>query len=485
MRYCKNYKYLTLARRTWMFRYERTWMFGMNRSLFYGLNLNNLLLFLSDALMATVAFSIALIQVTDAHWMNANAFAQCAVLCSILHLCLLAVGLYNEKLRESFTGFGLRILSSVVITYMLFSMIDLLLPNIFYGSLISTFSIYATGLLLVSRFFIYKYKFNELFKRNVLVLGAGKRAKAIKYYMRRQSDYIGLNMNGFWPLAEEVYQKDNDEIIFSSASLTDFVKRHNINEIVIAHDEHKTKPPFDELLALKRQGVQLTNVLQFVERETGQVVVDELSPANFIYQHSLQNRMITLGYWLFNCFIAILFGVITLPIMLITAIAIKIEKGWNFPVFYSQQRVGLHGKLFFIYKFTSMTKEAESNGPQWAQVNDPRITKVGKVIRKFRIDELPQLYNVIAGDMFFVGPRPERPEFTANFSQNLPFYQQRHNVKPGLTGWAQLKYPYGSSAEDAFEKLKFDLYYVKKRSFLFDLLILLKTSEIVLFGKGR
>lgn len=465
----------------------------MNRSLFYGLNLNNLLLFFLDAVVIIAAFSLAWVQLEGLHWLNAtrlhwlsaDSVTQCVVICSFLHLCLLALGLYNEKLRDKFSGFCLRILSSVAVTYLLFSMVNLLLPNIFYTSLIGAFSTYAAVLLLLSRFLIYKYKLNELFKRNVLILGAGKRAQIVGHYMRRKSDYIGLNMVGFWPLAHEDYHIDRKDIVITPDSLSQFVKKHRVNEIVVAHDGHKTKVPFDELFALKRQGVLLTNVLQFVERETGQIVVDELSATSFIYQQSLPNRLITFCYWLFNCSIALLIGLVCLPIILVTPLVIKMEGGWRFPVLYSQQRVGLHGKLFSIYKFTSMNMEAESNGAQWAQENDPRVTRVGKVIRKFRIDELPQLYNVIVGDMFFVGPRPERPEFTQSFEQNLPFYGQRHNVKPGLTGWAQLKYPYGSSAEDALEKLKFDLYYVKKRSFLFDLLILLKTSEIVLFGKGR
>ena len=163
----------------------------------------------------------------------------------------------------------------------------------------------------------------------------------------------------------------------------------------------------------------------------------------------------------------------------------KIEGGRHFPILYSQERVGLNGKTFSIYKFTSMRTDAEKNGIQWAQKNDPRVTKVGKFIRKFRIDELPQLYNVIIGDMYFVGPRPERPQFTEGFSHSIPYYNQRHSVKPGLTGWAQLQYPYGSSEKDALEKLKFDLYYIRNRNFTLDMLILLKTSEIILFGKGR
>ena len=177
--------------------------------------------------------------------------------------------------------------------------------------------------------------------------------------------------------------------------------------------------------------------------------------------------------------------IFTWPIMLITAILIKIEDGLSAPVFYSQERVGLDGQAFSIVKFRSMGTDAEKDGAKMASKNDDRTTSVGKRIRKYRIDELPQLYNVMRGEMGFVGPRPERPEFVQGLVKTIPYYNERHNVKPGLTGWAQLKYPYGETDADSLEKLKYDLYYIKHRSFMLDLLILIRTVEIVLFGQGR
>ena len=171
--------------------------------------------------------------------------------------------------------------------------------------------------------------------------------------------------------------------------------------------------------------------------------------------------------------------------MAITAILIKLEDGLKAPVFYFQERVGLDGQAFNIVKFRSMSVDAEKDGAKWAKEKDSRVTKIGYYIRKYRIDELPQIYNVMKGDMSFVGPRPERPQFVQELVKSIPYYNERHNVKPGLTGWAQLKYPYGASEKDALEKLKYDLYYIKHRSFLLDLLILIRTVEIVLFGKGR
>src|SRR5256886_4959939 len=175
---------------------------------------------------------------------------------------------------------------------------------------------------------------------------------------------------------------------------------------------------------------------------------------------------------------------VSLPFMLLTLIAIKIEDGWRAPALYSQCRVGRGGRTFRVLKFRSMRLDAELDGAQWAQRQDPRVTRVGAIIRKLRVDELPQVINVLRGHMSFVGPRPERPEFVAQLAEKIPYYVQRHCVKPGITGWAQLCYPYGSSEQDALEKLQYDLYYIKNNSLLFDLAILVQTAEVVLLGKG-
>jgi len=201
----------------------------------------------------------------------------------------------------------------------------------------------------------------------------------------------------------------------------------------------------------------------------------------FCFSKSLRNTL----DWIFNAAMASILLFVTWPIMLLTAVLIKLDEGLKAPVFYFQERVGLDGEPFNIIKFRSMRLDAEKFGAQMASEDDPRITKIGNILRKYRIDELPQIYNVIRGDMGFVGPRPERPEFVQSLIKNIPYYNERHNVKPGLTGWAQLKYPYGATEADSLEKLKYDLYYIKHRSFLLDLLILIRTVEIVLFGKGR
>tara|TARA_R110000868_G_scaffold172015_3_gene407805 strand:- start:195 stop:839 length:645 start_codon:yes stop_codon:yes gene_type:complete len=188
-----------------------------------------------------------------------------------------------------------------------------------------------------------------------------------------------------------------------------------------------------------------------------------------------------------NCILATLVLALAWPFMLLTAIIIFFEDVRNSKasIFYKQERVGLNGKLFKIIKFRSMRPDAEKDGAKWATTNDTRVTRIGQFIRKYRIDELPQLLNIFRGEMSFIGPRPERPQFVEQLIREIPYYNQRHNVKPGLAGWAQLNYPYGASVEDSMEKLKFDLYYVKHQSLMLDILILIRTVEVVLFGKGR
>ena len=259
------------------------------------------------------------------------------------------------------------------------------------------------------------------------------------------------------------------------------------DEIVVASDERRNNIPVDELFACKIRGIEITEILDFIERETGQIAVNLIYPSWVIYSNGFAsvNHLRNTLDWIFNASMAFVLFALAWPIMLLTAILIKLDEGITAPIFYFQERVGLDGEPFNIIKFRSMSLDAEKFGAQMASEDDPRITKIGNVLRKYRIDELPQIYNVMRGDMGFVGPRPERPEFVQGLIKNIPYYNERHNVKPGLTGWAQLKYPYGATEADSLEKLKYDLYYIKHRSFMLDLLILVRTVEIVLFGKGR
>jgi sugar transferase (PEP-CTERM system associated) len=276
----------------------------------------------------------------------------------------------------------------------------------------------------------------------------------------------------------------DDRVVRLSRTIYEFARTHDIDEIVVAMDDRRNGFPIAELLHCKFAGIDVIDLLTFLERETGRVTVDLVNPSWLIFSEGFRVTARTdLVARLLDVTAALVLLILGAPFMLVAAVAILIEDGQ--PVLYRQKRVGFLGKQFTVYKFRSMIKDAEADGtPQWAGTQDDRVTRTGRLIRKLRIDELPQLFNVLRGDMSLVGPRPERPEFVARLSATIPYYHERHVVKPGLTGWAQLSYPYGSSDRDALEKLQFDLYYIKHKSLIFNLMVLLQTAEVILWGKG-
>lgn len=407
----------------------------------------------------------------------------------ISQLTSLALGLYNSKLRVNFRGVLRRLLMSIAVAFFIITII-----NPFYGQYALPIEILAAASLVsfivvsLFRYLTFKIDFFGFNKRVVLVIGAGERASIIERRMRRDVDRQSFSVHGYIVMdgdAEEGIKRETR--IDLQGSLVNYALKHNIDEIVVASDERRNNIPVDELFACKIRGVEITEILDFIERETGQIAVNLIYPSWVIYSNGFAsvNYLRNTLDWLFNASMAFVLFALTWPIMLLTVILIKLNEGITAPIFYMQERVGLDGEPFNIIKFRSMRLDAEKFGAQMASEGDPRITTIGNVLRKYRIDELPQIYNVMRGDMGFVGPRPERPEFVQGLIKNIPYYNERHNVKPGLTGWAQLKYPYGATEEDSLEKLKYDLYYIKHRSFMLDLLILVRTVEIVLFGKGR
>lgn len=416
-------------------------------------------------------------------------FIHSVVFALVVQLSCLAMGLYDSKLRENLRGVIRRLLVSIAIGFFIVSLV-----NPFYGSgslaieLLAVASLASLFLVCGVRYFTLQIDFFGFNKRNILVLGAGERASIIEKRMRRDVDRQGFFMHGFVVMNGDAdHGIVNENRINLDCSLVNYALEHQIDEIVVANDERRENLPVDELFACKIRGVEITEILDFIERETGQIAVNLIYPSWVIYSNGFAsaNHLRNTLDWVFNAAMGFFLFLVTWPVMLITALLIKLEDGMKAPIFYSQERVGLDGQAFNIVKFRSMRIDAEKNGAQMAAKDDDRTTRIGKAIRKYRIDELPQIYNVMVGDMGFVGPRPERPQFVQQLIKNIPYYNERHNVKPGLTGWAQLKYPYGATEKDSLEKLKYDLYYIKHRSFMLDLLILIRTVEIVLFGKGR
>ena len=276
-----------------------------------------------------------------------------------------------------------------------------------------------------------------------------------------------------------------ERVLDPAGDLRGLCERFGVTEVVVAMDDRRRGFPIRDLLECRLAGVDVTELLTFLERETGRVRLDVLNPSWMIFGQGFRRDPLRLfSSRMLDVLASLAVLTLSAPFMVLTVIAIKLEDGWRAPAIYSQRRVGLGGRTFKVLKFRSMRQDAELNGAQWAQHSDPRVTRVGVVIRKLRIDELPQVFNVLRGHMSFVGPRPERPEFVAELAEKIPYYVQRHCVKPGITGWAQLCYPYGSSEQDALEKLQYDLYYIKNNNLLFDLAILVQTAEVVLLGKG-
>jgi sugar transferase (PEP-CTERM system associated) len=410
-------------------------------------------------------------------------------------LSALSVGLYETKLRETFRGVIRRIFVSVAISYFLIEIIT----NTFLSSIeISQYYLPAYAgmtiiVIVVFRYFINRLGILGLGQTKIIVIGAGERASIIEKRMRREVDRFGFELLGFIPIPgdnrEEGIQNEKLVHVKIDENFRNFIADNDIDEIVIACDQRRGTLPVEILFDCRLRGIAVTDLLDFMERETGQIVVNLMYPSWVIYSNGFnsQNYLRDALDYSVNCLMATLVLLLTWPFMLITALIIFFEdvKVKNASVFYKQERVGLNGRLFNIIKFRSMRIDAEKDGAKWATANDARVTRVGHVIRKFRIDELPQIWNIFRGEMSFIGPRPERPQFVEQLIREIPYYNQRHNVKPGLAGWAQLNYPYGASVEDSMEKLKFDLYYVKHQSLMLDILILIRTVEVVLFGKGR
>ncbi|HEY7547527.1 MAG TPA: TIGR03013 family XrtA/PEP-CTERM system glycosyltransferase [Blastocatellia bacterium] len=276
----------------------------------------------------------------------------------------------------------------------------------------------------------------------------------------------------------------NPKVLGLTSDIEEVVHRNNIDRIVLAIRERRGRMPLDALIEMRlRDGLVIEESASFYERLTGKIGLEAFRPSGLIFSGPLQKvQFYRRARSLLDIALAFIGLVLTLPIMAITAIAIKLDS--RGPILYRQKRIGRRNSIFTIMKFRSMRVDAETDGPVWAEENDPRITRVGRIIRKLRIDELPQFINIIRGEMNFIGPRPERPEFVAQLEQEIPYYSQRHLIKPGLTGWAQIRYPYSASVEDARQKLQYDLYYIKNQSLMLDAIILFETARIVLFGRG-
>jgi sugar transferase (PEP-CTERM system associated) len=408
------------------------------------------------------------------------------VLAAVFVVSLTALGLYELRQRMGLRGVLARLTIAVGVALLALASISYVAPSLYVGRgvLVLTAAFTFTGLAL-ARYVFLRVVDEEFFKRRVLVWGTGERAGAIVKRLRRRTDQRGFRIIGYVPgPADRACAVPQERFIRSSGTLVGLALRHRVEEIVVAMDDRRGGFPTAELLECRLRGIEVSDIVTFLERQSGRVTVELMHPSWLIFSKGFRCDLYRLAIKrLFDVAVSLAVLVFTLPISLLTALAIYLED--RGPIFYRQVRVGQNGRHFTLLKFRSMRVNAEAHGtPVWAQAGDPRVTRVGGLIRRLRIDEIPQAINVLLGDMSFVGPRPERPEFVKTLARTIPFYSQRHFVKPGVTGWAQVRYGYGASAKDATAKLEYDLYYVKHHSLAFDLMVLLQTVEIVVFRIG-
>lgn len=410
-----------------------------------------------------------------------------SVVAVITPIGMLATGLYQGQIREGLAGNLLRIgigfFGSSVIATLIFYLNPAVFLNrgVLGGTFIVAFFIIGT----LRAVFLESVDSNT-FKKRVLVYGAGLTASHIDAKLRRKSDRRGFDIIGYVLLENQACKVPKTSLVDIKGSLHDYAEANRIDEIVIATSEMKQDIEVDELVNCKLNGIRVLDILSFFEREVGQIRIDIMDPTWFVTSDGFrQSQFQDAIKRLFDIVVSILILIVSGPFLLMTILAIWFEDGIRSPVFYSQVRVGKRGVLYKVYKFRSMRVDAEKAGEAiWATKQDNRVTRVGSFIRKTRLDEFPQILNVLNGTMSFVGPRPERPQFVEELSEKIPYYSERHLVKPGVTGWAQLLYPYGASLNDSYQKQFFDMYYVKNHTIFLDCLILLQTVEVVLFGKG-
>ena len=404
-------------------------------------------------------------------------------LAAMMLMAMIAVGVYGSDSLRSMRFATARLLVAVSLGIIALSFVDFVIAgqNFWRSTLVYAMAL-AIALLVANRVIVGGILGTQAFRRRVLVLGAGARAQRLRELGDRPES--GFVIVGYVAMSDQ--QAQVEEAISRSAihNLNRFVDNLGVSEVVLALEERRNSLPLADLLRIKTAGVHVNDFSSFIERETGRVDLDTVNPSWLIFSDGFSSGRAVSGVAkrLFDIVASALLLVLTAPLILLFALLVKLDS--RGPAFFRQTRVGLYAQDFDVIKLRSMRTDAEAAGAQWATHNDPRVTRVGRFIRKVRIDELPQAWGVLKGDMSFVGPRPERPEFVEDLQKQLPYYAERHMVKPGITGWAQINYPYGASIEDSRHKLEYDLYYAKNYTPFLDLLIILQTLRVVLWHEG-
>ncbi len=398
-------------------------------------------------------------------------------------LAMVSVGVYRSESLRSMRYAAARLLVAVSLAIIALSTLDFLLPgSTFWRSTLFYSMVLAILLLIAGRVALDALLGPQAFRRRLVVMGAGARAARLQALSLRPES--GFEIVGFIAMGEGAAVVRGATAREEIAELGEWIAGLRAGEVVLALEERRNALPLKDLLRVKTTGIYVNEFSSFLERETGRVDLDTLNPSWLIFSDgfSAGRAVSAAAKRLFDILASGVLLIVTLPVIALFALLVKLDS--RGPAFFRQRRVGLYGQCFDLIKLRSMRTDAEKDGAKWAQKDDPRITRIGRFIRKVRIDELPQTWSVLKGEMSFVGPRPEVPAFVGDLEQQLPFYAERHMVKPGITGWAQINYPYGASMEDARHKLEYDLYYAKNYSPFLDLLILLQTLRVVLWSEG-
>jgi len=451
--------------------------------------LRNFLFVIGEGIMIYAAVLIsAFIRLGNVHdsFLSLEVLNKALLIVIVCQISLYFNELYNLKVTDTYLELGLRLTKAIGITSITLAIIYYCLPSLIVGRGIFLITLVFLFLLISS----WRYAYNRILKKKmfterILVLGLGELSQKILSEINGHRD-SGYQIAGVVSAnSGPVRSLPADIPIFNlSQNLSDIAKSQYIKKIVVAMDDRRGKLPIEELLRCKMSGVTVLEGESFYEKLAGKILAENVNPSWFIFSDGFRKSRVNRLTRRITGFVLSLLGLLlTLPLTLIIAVAIKLDsKG---PIIYKQERCGEGDRTFKLCKFRSMIDNAEAEcGPTWAQDNDCRVTRVGRLLRKFRLDEIPQMWNVLKGDMSFVGPRPERPEFVIELEKIVPYYAERHTVKPGITGWAQVCYGYGATVEDALEKLKYDLFYIKDMSFLMDLTIIARTVKIVIQTSG-
>ncbi|MFP4516463.1 MAG: TIGR03013 family XrtA/PEP-CTERM system glycosyltransferase [Desulfovibrionales bacterium] len=443
-------------------------------------------LFTGDLLLGLIAifiaFSLAFATLDAAALFTTMNLSKAAIFILVMLFSSFVAEVYRYDKQMDQQKTAARIIFSLSLSFFTLAAVDMFFPNLTFDQRVIIISLFFYGVFQFIWHIVYTtWDRMSGFSKRVLILGTGPLAQQMGELIATPNRQHALL--GYFDCSDNPVLVPKGKVLGNGKGLAEIVRKLKAHKVVVSLKERRGIFPLEDILSCKLSGVEVVDAPSFYEEMTGKLLLEDINPSWFIFSDGFR---VTTFRKLIKRMLDVCCSLLGLALVspLLPLIALLIRLDSRGPVFFKQTRVGEGGKDFVIMKFRTMREDAEANGAVWAEEEDPRITRVGKWLRKTRLDEVPQLFNVLGGTMSFVGPRPERPEFVQMLKEVIPYYGERHYVKPGITGWAQVSYPYGSSVEDAIEKLRYDLYYIKNLSITFDILIILKTIHVVLFGKG-